>query len=212
MMKVLAINGSPKSDGNTAQAMKLLLQELQAAGIETEMYTIGNKTIRGCIGCGLCAEKRNGRCNAYDDTVNELIPKMVAADALVLGSPTYFAGINGTFKSFLDRAFFATRGNGDPMRLKFGVAVAAVRRGGGTITFDQLNKYFQLSEMTTVGSCYWNIIHGMTPGEIHQDPEGVRTVKTAGRNLAWLLKLAEHGQAAVPKPEPLEPARTNFVR
>jgi len=211
-MKVLAINGSPKNGGNTAQAMKLLLQEVENAGIETEMHTIGNKTIHGCIGCGQCIEKKNGRCIAFDDTVNELIPKMIAADALVFGSPTYFAGINGTLKSFLDRAFFVTRVNGELMRLKYGAAVVAVRRGGGITTFDQLNKYFQISEMTSVGSCYWSVIHGMTPGEIHQDLEGVRVVKTAGRNLAWLLKLAEHGQGTVPKPEPLEPARTNFVR
>jgi len=208
-MKVLAINGSPKNDGNTAQAMKLLLEEVQNAGIETEMYTIGNKAIRGCLACGQCVEKSNGRCNAFDDTVNELIPKMLAADGLVLGSPTYFAGINGTLKSFLDRAFFATRGR---MRLKFGAAVVAVRRSGGIEVFDQLNKYFQISEMTTVGSCYWNVIHGMAPGEIHQDLEGIRVMKTAGRNLAWLLKLAEQGQGKIPQPEPLEPVRTNFVR
>ena len=211
-MKVLAINGSPKSDGNTAQAMTLLLQEVQNAGIETEMHTIGNKAVRGCIACGQCIEKQNRRCIAFDDAVNELLPKMIAADGLVFGSPTYFAGINGTFKSFLDRAFFVARVNGELMRLKFGTAVVAVRRSGGIEVFDQLNKYFQISEMTTVGSCYWNVIHGMAPGEIHQDLEGIRVMKTAGRNLAWLLKLAEQGQGKIPQPEPLEPVRTNFVR
>ena len=208
-MKVLAINGSPKNNGNTAQALQLLLQEVQNAGIETEMFTLGNQSIHGCIACGQCVEKSNGRCNAFDDAVNELLPKMLAADALVLGSPTYFSGINGTIKSFLDRAFFVARGQ---MRLKFGAAVVAVRRSGGVDAFDQLNKYFQISEMTTVGSCYWNVIHGMMPGEIHQDLEGVRIVRTLGRNLAWLVKLAEHGQGIIAPPEPLEPARTNFVR
>ena len=211
-MKVLAINGSPKNDGNTAQAMTLLLQEVQNAGIETEMHTIGNKAVRGCIACGQCIEKQNRRCIAFDDAVNELLPKMIEVDGLVLGSPTYFAGINGTLKSFLDRAFFVTRANGDLMRLKFGAAVVAVRRSGGIEVFDQLNKYFQISGMTTAGSCYWNVIHGMSPGEIHQDLEGIRIMKTAGRNLAWLLKLAGHGRGTVSPPEPLEPARTNFVR
>jgi len=208
-MKVLAINGSPKNNGNTAQALAILLEEVQNAGIETEIHTIGNKAVRGCIACGQCIEKQNGRCNAFDDAVNELVPKMIAADGLVLGSPTYFAGMNGTLKSFLDRAFYVARGK---MRLKFGTAVVAVRRSGGIETFDQLNKYFQISEMTTAGSCYWNVIHGMTPGEIHQDLEGVRIVKTVGRNLVWLLKLAEHGQGVITPPEPLSPARTNFVR
>ncbi len=211
-MKVLAINGSPKHDGNTAQAIQLLLKEVQSAGIDTEMHTIGNKAIRGCIGCGKCIEKQNGRCNAFDDTVNELVPKIIEADGLVLGSPTYFSGMNGTMKSFLDRAFYVARVNGNATRLKFGAAVVAVRRGGGTITFDQLNKYFQISEMTTVGSCYWNVIHGMMPGEIHQDLEGIRIMRTLGRNLAWLMKLAEHGKGHVAMPESLEPIMTNFVR
>ena len=211
-MKVLAINGSPKPAGNTAQALQLLLHEVQNEGIDTELITIGNRSVHGCIACGQCAVKKNGRCAAFDDTVNELLPKMIGADALILGSPVYFAGINGTMKSFLDRTFYAARCNGEAFRLKIGASVIALRRSGGTTAFDQLNKYFQISEMTTVGSCYWNIVHGMAPGEIEQDAEGIRIVRTLGRNLAWLLKLADNGKERIAPPIPLESARTNFVR
>ena len=211
-MKVLAINGSPKPTGNTAQALQHLLREVQNEGIDTELITIGNKPIHGCIGCGQCGEKKNRRCVAFDDTVNEVLPKMIEADALVFGSPVYFAGINGTMKSFLDRTFYVTRVNGELLRLKIGASVVALRRSGGTTAFDQLNKYIQISEMTTVGSCYWNIVHGMVPGEIEQDAEGIRVVRTLGRNLAWLMKLADNGKKSVALPQQLEPARTNFVR
>jgi multimeric flavodoxin WrbA len=211
-MKVLAINGSPKQDGNTGQALQHLLREVQNEGIETEFVTIGNKSVHGCIGCGKCRTNANRRCGAFDDAVNELLPKMIDADGLVLGSPVYYSGINGTIKSFLDRAFFVAGANGGLFRLKIGASVVAVRRSGGTAAFDQLNKYFQISEMMTVGSCYWNIIHGHTPGEIEQDAEGLRIVKTLGRNLAWFLKLAENGKGKIAPPQPLEPARTNFVR
>ncbi|MDR2757525.1 MAG: flavodoxin family protein [Planctomycetaceae bacterium] len=211
-MKILAINGSPKSDGNTAQALQVLLQEVQNENIETELVTIGNKTIHGCIGCSRCAEQQNRQCVSFNDSVNELLPKMFAADGIVLGSPVYFAGINGTMKSFLDRAFFVSWVNGGLLRLKVGASVVAVRRSGGSAAFDQLNKYFQISELTTVGSCYWNIIHGFIPGEINQDLEGLRIVRTLGRNLAWLLKLVEHGRGHVVPPVLEEPVMTNFVR
>jgi len=211
-MKVLAINGSPKSVGNTAQALQLLLREVQNEDIETELVTIGNQSVRGCIGCGKCRTNQDKRCAAFDDIVNELLPKMIEADGIVLGSPVYYSGINGTIKSFLDRAFFVGSANGGLFRLKIGASVVAVRRSGGTAAFDQLNKYFQISEMMTVGSCYWNVIHGHVPGEIEQDAEGLRIVRTLGRNLAWLLKLVEHGRNNVSPPEPLEPSRTNFIR
>ncbi|MDR0335557.1 MAG: flavodoxin family protein [Planctomycetaceae bacterium] len=211
-MKVLAINGSPKSDGNTALALQTLLQEVQNEGIETELVTIGNQIIHGCIGCLRCAEQKNRQCVSFNDAVNELLPKMIAADALVLGSPVYFSGINGTIKSFLDRAFFVSWVNGGLFRLKMGASVVAVRRSGGTAAFDQLNKYFQISELMTVGSCYWNVIHGFSPGEINQDLEGLQIVRTLGRNLAWLLKLVEHGQGHVAPPVAEEPIMTNFVR
>jgi multimeric flavodoxin WrbA len=211
-MKVLAINGSPKPDGNTALVLQTLLRVVQNEDIETELVTIGNKIIHGCIGCLRCAEQKNGRCISFDDSVNELLPKMVAADGIVLGSPVYFAGINGTIKSFLDRAFFVSWVNGGLFRLKIGAAVVAVRRSGGTAAFDQLNKYFQISELMTVGSCYWNVIHGFNPGEINQDLEGLQIVRTLGRNLVWMLKLIENGNGKVALPVQEEPVMTNFVR
>jgi len=212
-MKVLAINGSPNNNGNTAQALQILLDEMQKQGIETELVTIGNKTIHGCIACWKCREAQNGTCVAFpNDSVNELMPKLVAADAIVLGSPTYFAGINGTMKSFLDRVFFVSLGNGGLFRLKYGTAVVVLRRGGGTSAFDELNKYLQISEMTIASGCYWSAIHGRAPGEIHQDLEGLRVLRVQGRNLSYLLRLAEHGKGYISLPEREEPISTNFVR
>ena len=212
-MKVIAINGSPQNDGNTAQALQILLGEVQKKGIETEIATIGNKAIHGCIGCGKCREAQNGTCIAFpNDAVNELMPRLAAADAIVLGSPTYFAGINGTMKSFLDRVFYIALGNGGLFRLKYGAALVVLRRGGGTAAFDELNKYFQISEMTVASGSYWSAIHGRTPGELLQDPEGLRVLRVQGKNLAYLLQLAEHGKNHVPLPDREEPVSTNFVR
>jgi multimeric flavodoxin WrbA len=212
-MKVLAINGSPKADGNTAQALTVLLQEVKEQGIETELVTIGNKMIHGCIGCGKCREAKNGKCVAFpNDVVNELVPKLAEADGIVLGSPTYYSGINGTMKSFLDRAFFVANTSGGLLRLKIGTAVAVLRRGGGTAAFDELNKYFQISEITVASSCYWTAVHGHVPGEINQDLEGLRVLKTAGRNLAYLLKLTEYGKEHVALPKSDDFVATNFVR
>jgi multimeric flavodoxin WrbA len=212
-VKVIAVNGSPKENGNTAQALQVLLGEVNKKGIETELVTIGNKMIHGCIGYGKCREAQNGTCVAFpNDAVNELMPKLTAADAIVLGSPTYFAGINGTMKSFLDRVFFVALGSGGLFRLKFGAATVVLRRGGGTAAFDELNKYFQIAEMTIASGCYWSAVHGRTPGELHQDLEGLRILRVQGRNLAYLLQLAEYGKGHVPLPEKEEPVSTNFVR
>ena len=212
-MKVLAINGSPKENGNTAQALQVLLGEVKKQGLEAELVTIGNKMIHGCIGCAKCREAQNDTCIAFaNDAVNELMPKLIAADAIVLGSPTYFAGINGTMKSFLDRAFYVALCNGGLFRLKFGAAVVALRRSGGTAAFDELNKYFQIAEMTIASGCYWSAIHGRTPGELHQDLEGLRILRVQGKNLTYLLQLAEYGKGHVPLPEKEDPISTNFVR
>lgn len=211
-MKLLAINGSPKSNGNTATAINVLFEEVRKDGIETELIHIGNKSIRGCIGCGQCGEKQNGKCNAFNDEVNEFLPKLTAADAIVIGSPVYFSGINGTLKSFLDRAFFVSWVNGGLLRLKPGAGIVSLRRSGGSAAFDQLNKYFQISEMMVVSSCYWNIIHGFAPGEAEQDLEGLNIMRALGRNLAWTLKLIENGEGKVPKPQLGEAVMTNFIR
>jgi len=201
-MKVIAINGSPKENGNTAQALQMLLGEVEKRGIDTELVTIGNKMIHGCIGCGKCREAQNRTCAAFpNDAVNELMPELIDADAIVLGSPTYFAGINGTMKSFLDRVFYVALGNGGLFRLKYGTAVVALRRGGGTAAFDELNKYLQISEMTIASGCYWSAVHGRAPGELHQDLEGLRVLRVQGRNLAYLLRLSEYGKGHVPLPE-----------
>jgi len=212
-MKVIAINGSPQDNGNTAQALQVLLGEVEKQGIETELVTIGHKTIHGCIGCAKCREAQNAACIAFpNDAVNELLPKLTAADAVVLGSPTYFAGINGTMKSLLDRIFYVSFVNGGLFRLKYGAAVVVLRRGGGTAAFDELNKYFQISEMTIASGCYWTAVHGRVPGELMQDLEGLRILRVQGRNLAYLLKLAQHGKEHVPPPEREEPVMTSFVR
>ena len=212
-MKVIAINGSPKENGNTAQALNALLGEVEKQGIETELITIGNKAIHGCIACAKCRETTSGKCAAFpNDPVNELLPKLIAADAIVLGSPTYFAGINGTLKSFLDRVFYLALYGGGLFRLKYGAAVVVLRRGGGTAAFDELNKYFQISEMTIASGTYWTAVHGRVPGEIHQDMEGMRVLRSQGKNLAYLLKLAEHGKGHIPVPEREEPVLTSFIR
>ena len=143
------------------------------------------------------------------DDVNALIPEMIEADGILLGSPVYYSGINGTMKSFLDRAFFAA---GGAMRHKVGAAVVAVRRSGGSASFDQLNKYFLISQMLVVGSNYWNIIHGMVPGEATQDAEGQQVMRTLGRNMAWLLKMIDHSKTAIAPPVPEDKIMTNFVR
>lgn len=211
-MKVLALNGSSKPEGNTALALRTVLGELEKENIETEMITIGGKPVRGCIGCGQCGEQKNGRCVAFDDIVNELLPKLTGADGLLLGSPVYFSGINGSFKAFLDRAFFVSWVNGGLLRLKPGAGVVALRRSGGSAAFDQLNKYFQISEMPVVSSCYWNITHGFAPGETAADLEGLNIMRVLGRNFAWMLKLIENGKNTVPAPSLGEPVMTNFVR
>ena len=208
-MKVLAINGSPRADGNTTTALRLALHELEHAGVATELVTIGQKTIRGCLACYQCRELQSQRCAIYGDEVNAMIPKMIEADGILLCSPVYYSGINGTMKSFLDRAFFVA---GPNMRHKVGAAVIAVRRSGGSAAFDQLNKYFLISQMFVVGSNYWNIIHGMMPGEATQDAEGQQVMQTLGRNMAWLLKLIEHGKTTVLPPVPEDKIMTNFVR
>ncbi|MCL2349403.1 MAG: flavodoxin family protein [Planctomycetaceae bacterium] len=208
-MKVLAINGSPKPDGNTATALRVVLGELDREGIDTELVTIGQKPIRGCFACNQCRVRQDRRCVFDADEVNRLIPKLLEADGILLGSPVYYSGINGTMKSFLDRAFFAA---GAGMHHKAGAAVIAVRRSGGSASFDQLNKYFLISQMLVVGSNYWNVIHGLAPGEATQDAEGLQIMRTLGKNMAWLLKLIDHGQSTIVTPTPEEKIMTNFVR
>ncbi len=211
-MKVVAFNGSPRKEGNTFYAIKIVADELEKQGIETEIIHVGDKIIRGCVACNACAKNKNEKCAFATDNVNEWIQKMKHADGIILGSPVHYSAIGGTMKSFLDRAFYVAGTNGGIFRHKVGASVVAVRRSGGSSTFEQLNHYINYSEMIMPGSNYWNVIHGLKPGDVMQDEEGVQIMRVLGKNMAWLLKLIKHGQAAVEAPEKEEKIMTNFIR
>lgn len=211
-MKVVAFNGSPKKEGNTALALKLVTDELEKEGIETEIVHVGNKVVRGCIACGRCREYKNEQCVLIDDEVNEWIQLMKQADGLLLGSPVHFAAIGGALKSFLDRAFYVSGANGSLMRHKVGASVVAVRRSGGLPTFNQLNNFMCYAEMLIPTSNYWNVIHGTSPGEATQDEEGVQIMRVLGKNMAWLLKLVENGKGTITPPEQEVKSYMHFVR
>jgi multimeric flavodoxin WrbA len=205
-MKVLLINGSPKPKGCTYTALSVVAGELEKEGIATEIFHVGVKPIRGCMACGKCD---NGTCTYNDDTVNTGLEKAREADAFVFGSPVHYAGASGHITSFLDRFFYAGKG----FENKPGAAIVSCRRGGAASAFDQLNKYFSISSMPIVSSQYWNMVHGTTPDEAKQDLEGMQTMRTLGRNMAWLLKCIKAGGEAgitLPQREPRE--RTNFIR
>ena len=207
IMKVLLVNGSPHKEGCTHIALQEVAKTLNEAGIETEIYWIGNRPISGCIACGQCLSA--GKC-CIDDTVNPFIEKAREADAYVFGSPVHYAAASGAITSFLDRAFY---GKSAIYALKPAAAIVSCRRGGASAAFDQLNKYFTISQMLVVGSQYWNQIHGNTPEEALQDAEGLQTMRTLGRNMAWLLRCIEQGrQAGITPPEKESPLRTNFIR
>jgi multimeric flavodoxin WrbA len=187
-MKVLAINGSPRKDGNTALLVGHALRELQAEGIQTEMIQLAGKTLHGCIACYRCFENKDKRCAVKDDAANELIARMLEADGLILASPTYFADVTAEMKALIDRAGLVAKANADMFKRKVGAAVVAVRRGGEIHAFDSINHFFLISQMVVPGSSYWNMGFGLEKGDVEKDEEGVRTLKTLGRNLAWLLK------------------------
>ncbi len=211
-MKVVAFNGSPRKEGNTYQAIKIVTGELEKAGIETEIIHVGHKAIRGCIACGKCIENRDEKCSFTGDDVNEWIQKIKSADGVIFGSPVYYAGVNGTMKAFLDRAFYVANANGGLFRHKVGAAVVALRRSGGVSTFDQLNHYLAFSEMLIPSANYWNVIHGTLPGEALQDEEGLQIMRVLGKNMAWLLKLVEKGRGVVEEPAMEPKTKMNFIR
>lgn len=210
-MKTVAFNGSPNKNGNTFHALRMVLDELEQAGIETEIIHVGNKAIRGCLACGQCIKHRDERC-IQDDEVNEWIQKMKEADGILLGSPVHFSAIGGTMKSFLDRAFYVTGVNNGMLRHKVGAAVVAVRRSGGLPTFNQLNTFLAYAEMVMPSANYWNVIHGARPGEVVKDEEGQQIMRVLGRNMAWLMKLVEHGREAVAAPAQEKKVYMNFIR
>ena len=208
-MKVVAINGSPHKEGNTALALNVLRDELARFDIETEIIHIGNRPVHGCMACGVCAKRRDLTC-AIDDCVNEVLPRMVEADAIVLGSPVYYSGIAGTMKCFLDRAFYTASASGGKFAGKVGAAVVAVRRAGASATFAGLNYYLQISQMLMPGSSYWNMVHGRAPGEAECDDEGTQTIRHLARNIAWLLKMKAHAEGVIPAPEYEKVVRTQI--
>lgn len=210
-MKVVAFNGSPNREGNTWHALKLVTAVLVQAEIETEIIHVGNKVVRGCAACGMCVKNKNEQCVLPGDEVNGWIQKMKGADGIILGSPVHYSAIGGTMKSFLDRAFYVTGFNDGMLRHKVGASVVAVRRSGGLPTFDQLNNFLMYAEMLIPTSNYWNVIHGRSPGEVTQDTEGVQIMRVLGKNMAWLLKLVEHGKGAVAPPEREVKTYLNFI-
>ncbi len=187
-MKVIAFNGSARKEGNTSILLNLVLDELKTEGIETEMYSLAGKPVQGCIACYKCFEKKNKRCNVEKDIINECIQKMVEADGILLGSPTYFADVSAGMKALIERAGMVGRANNDLYSRKVGAAVVAVRRAGGIHVFNSLNYFFTISGMVIPGSSYWNLGIGRQPGEVNNDAEGVQTMKNLGKNMAWLLK------------------------
>ncbi len=187
-MKVVAINGSARRDGNTAILLRTVLAELEAEGIETDLVQLSGKKMHGCISCRECSKRKDRRCGQRDDFGNECIDRMAAADGILLGSPTYVADISPEIKALIDRACLVGRANGGMFRRKVGAAVVAVRRAGAMHAFDALNHFFFISEMIVPGSSYWNIGIGWNVGDVERDTEGIETMKTLGRNMAWLLK------------------------
>ena len=205
-MKVLMINGSPHVHGNTHIALREMEKVFAEEGIETEILHIGNQNIRGCIACGKCME--TGAC-VFDDAVNKAAAKFEECDGLVVGSPVYYAGANATLTAFLTRLFYSTHFD---KTMKVGAAVVAARRGGLSATFDELNKFFTISGMPVASGQYWNSIHGRAQGEAEQDEEGLQTMRTLARNMAFLIKSIQLGKDAYGLPEKEAMKRTNFIR
>lgn len=205
-MKVLILNGSPTKDGNTSIAVNEMVKVFEADGIDTEVVQVGSKAVRGCIACGTCYEK--GQC-VFDDVVNEIAPKFEAADGLVVASPVYYASANATLIACLDRLFYSSHFD---KTMKVGASIAVARRGGCSATFDELNKYFTISGMPVASSQYWNIVHGTEPGEAAQDAEGLQTMRTLARNMAFLMKGIALAREKYGLPEKEEGIATNFIR
>lgn len=205
-LKVLMLNGSPKANGNTAVALHEMEEVFRANGVDTETVVVGNQAVRGCVACNGCAQ--TGRC-VFDDVVNELAPKFEAADGLVVASPVYYASANATLVACLDRLFYSTHFD---KTMKVGASIACARRGGCSATFDELNKYFTISNMPIAPSQYWNSIHGRTPGEALQDGEGRQTMRTLARNMTFLMKSIALGKEQFGLPETEERIATHFIR
>ena len=187
-MKVVAFNGSSRKDGNTALLLNLVLEELRKEGIETELIQLAGETLSGCIACFKCAENKDQKCNVVKDQMNEYISKMKEANGILLGSPTYISDMTANMKALIERSTIVSKNNGDLFKRKVGAAVVSVRRAGSTHVLSSINHFFLINQMIIPGSSYWNMAVGRNPGEVKDDAEGVKTMKTLGQNMAWLLK------------------------
>lgn len=187
-MKAIAFNGSPRKGGNTEYLLKKVLEPIAEAGIDTELVQIGGLQLRGCIGCYKCRENKNKKCAITDDRMNEFIAKMIEADAIILGSPTYFAGMTSDMKALIDRSGFVAGGNGRLFSRKIGAAVAVHRRGGATNVQDAINHMFLINRMIIPGSTYWNFGVGLKKGDVSEDEEALVNMKDLGETIAWLVK------------------------
>ena len=207
-MKVLLINGSPRKEGNTATALAEVAKQLAKEGIESEIVWIGNKPIRGCAACGRCAANGLGRCVFDDDVCNRISEKFADVNALIIGSPVYYGQPNGALLSVIQRAFYS---NGANISGKPAASIAVCRRGGATAAFECMNMPFQMMNMPVVTSQYWNIVYGRTPGEAAMDKEGMQTMQTLARNMAWLLK-STNGEKAPGRPTDESWDAMHFIR
>nr|WP_092072384.1 flavodoxin family protein [Dendrosporobacter quercicolus]NSL48560.1 flavodoxin family protein [Dendrosporobacter quercicolus DSM 1736]SDM41114.1 Multimeric flavodoxin WrbA [Dendrosporobacter quercicolus] len=188
-MKIVAFNGSPRSNGNTAQSIQIVLAELHKEGIETEVIQLGGRKVFGCLACNRCWETQNNRCIRQDDEINSFIAKIQEADGVIIGSPTYFSNVSTEVKALIDRCGYVSKANGGTLlRGKVGAAVVSVRRAGATFTYSAINFFFGIAEMIIPGSSYWNMTLALEPGDVQQDEEGKETFRTLGRNMAKLLK------------------------
>ncbi|MDD2778015.1 MAG: flavodoxin family protein [Methanocellales archaeon] len=187
-MKVFAINASARKDGNTAILINHVFGELQKEGIETELFQLSGKKIQGCMACYKCFQNKDQRCSVNNDILNECIEKMLDADGIILGSPTYFANVSTEMKALIDRAGLVAKANDNMFKRKVGAAVVAVRRAGSIHVFNSINHFFFINEMIVPGSSYWNLGVGLDIGAVEKDEEGIRTMKVLGKNMAWVLK------------------------
>lgn len=209
-MKVLLVNGSPHKKGCIDMGLSVVAETLMQEGIDTEIFHIGTKPISGCMFCGKCMERKECVIN---DVVNEFIEKARTADGFIFGDPVYYVSMNGAMSAFMDRAFFAGNNDTSLMRLKPAACIVNARRAGNTATFDQMNRYLEMSEMPVISSTYWNMTHGFTPEDVVQDLEGIQTLKNLGKNMAYFLKCKEAGEkAGIKRPEVPEAVRTHFIR
>lgn len=187
-MKVVAFNGSPRKEGNTAQAIKIVFAELQKEGVQTEFVQLGGRKVFGCLACGKCGQNKNNRCARTDDEMNIFIEKMIEADGIIIGSPTYFSNVSTEVKALIDRCGYVNKANGGSiLKQKVGAPVISVRRAGSNFVYSAINFFFGISEMIIPSSSYWNMTLSREPGDIQNDQEGIKTFQTLGANMAWLL-------------------------